>query len=355
MPRLTALRLRDFRCFSQLSCEFADGVTLFVGDNAEGKSSVLEAVCVLLRLQSPRASSLDELVRFGESGFGLSGDIGPHRVQVTFQHGKRQLVRNGAAVGSAADYLAESELIVWMGNDDLQLVRGSGESRRRYLDFLGTQAYGSYRPASLAYEKALRSRNRLLKDEPPDPRQLDVYTRLLIEHGTTLTHLRSRLVKEVAPLAADAHRQVSERDEFLTMSYEPSTGDDFATALLAAAEDEQRRHLTLIGPHRDDVALDLNESSASRFASEGQQRTIALALKLAQSRLLESLHATPPLLLIDDVFGELDPGRRNALLRALPPGSQKIITATNLDWLHQTTVAGVHTFQIANGRLTPQI
>ncbi|MGI8603916.1 MAG: DNA replication/repair protein RecF [Verrucomicrobiales bacterium] len=330
---LAALRVRDFRCFDQFSCELSPGCTVFVGDNAQGKTSLLEAVCVLLRLQSPRATSFEDLVRFGQTGFGVSGDIGSHRLQFTYRGGKRELARDGASIPKAADYLAGSGLLVWMGNDDLQLVRGSGDARRRYLDFLGTQAHADYRPALLNYEKALRSRNRLLKADPADRRQIEAYTSLLVEHGEVLTLLRGDLVRAISPWAAEAHRQVSERDETLTFCFEPGSGADFTASLAAAREEERRRRVTVVGPHRDDIAILLDGSAASRFASEGQQRTIALALKLAQARLLENLRSTPPLLLIDDIFGELDPTRRNALLRVLPSGTQQLITATHLDWL----------------------
>ena len=122
-------------------------------------------------------------------------------------------------------------------------------------------------------------------------------------------------------------------DEFLTLTYEPSGGEDLAEKLAAAREEELRRRVTFIGPHRDDVAVAINGLPAARFASEGQQRTIALALKLAQAAVLTRECGRFPLLLMDDIFGELDPRRRNALLRALPAASQKLITTTHLNWL----------------------
>ena len=223
--------------------------------------------------------------------------------------------------------------------------------RRRYLDFLGSQAAPDYRPALLAYDRALRSRNRLLKDGTGDPRELAAYTRPLIDHGTALTRLRDALVTQVAPWTAEAHRDISERHEILTLAYRPGSTADFESALAHSAADEHRRGITLVGPHRDDIDIALDHCAAASFASEGQQRTIALALKLAQARLLESLRSHPPILLLDDVFGDLDPHRRNALLQALPPAAQTLITTTHLDWLDHP-LRSARTYRVARGHLT---
>lgn len=408
MAHLTALRAENFRCFERLSGALSPGMTVFIGDNAQGKTSVLEAVCVLLRLQSPRTSSLADLVRFDHPhGFGLAGDLAgdadpdpgvsepvaavpspsspvaaesaaseraasgstiqhfgatdPDQpplpltpLKFLWQDGRRSLHAAGRSDLSPSRYLASSTVLVWMGNDDLALVRGSGEGRRRYLDFLGSQAFPAYRPALLAYDKALRARNRLLKDDHPDPRQIAAYTAPLLAHGTTLTRLRTELVDHLVPWAATAHHDISGTTaESLRLTYHQGATTDFAAALAASTAEESRRRLTVVGPHRDDLLLLLNDRPAAAFASEGQQRTIALALKLAQARLLLSRLHHPPLLLIDDIFGELDPRRRNALLHALPPASQQLVTTTHLDW---TTPAFQpdHLYHVAQGTLHPR-
>lgn len=339
MPELTALRAQNFRCFTVLECALGAGATVFVGDNAQGKTSVLEAVCVLLRLQSPRASQLGEMARFGQAGFGLSGDLKltngtQHQLTFQWEAGQRRLAVKREPVARPAAYLEQSAVLVWMGHDDLALVRGPGETRRRYLDFLGTQLFPGYRTALLAYEKALRSRNRLLKEGGARPAELAAYTAPLLEHGMALTQWRRDIVTALQPHAMAAHAAISEvAGEDLTLIYQPSAGEDFAAALAARAEEEARRGLTLVGPHRDELTLLLYDRPAAAYASEGQVRTLALALKLAQSKLLEERWGEPPLFLIDDIFGELDPRRRNALLRALPLAAQSLITTTRVDWL----------------------
>ncbi|MDB6071061.1 MAG: replication and repair protein RecF, partial [Verrucomicrobiales bacterium] len=309
--------------------------------NAQGKTSILEAVCVLLRLQSPRSSTGKELPRFGSEGFGIAGTLRGQELTHTSTGSIKKLLIDGEPARRTADYLAASGLVVWMGNGDLELVSGTGEPRRRYLDFLGSQLYPEYRGTLKSYEKALRQRNFLLKrDASPPWREIDAYTAVLVQHGQILLTLRADLLEKLTPRAAAAHAAIRAADpgsaspEVLSLTWQPG-GDshDLAAQLLDRRDEEARRRVTLSGPHRDDFSSALDGLPAGTFASEGQQRTIALALKLAQATLLDQARGQAPILLLDDIFGELDPHRRNALLAALPPDSQKLITTTHLGWL----------------------
>lgn len=358
--RVSALRLHQFRCFSSLSCELADGVNLFTGDNAQGKTSILESVCVLLRMQSPRTSKTADLVTFDRDGFGIKANLDDVELSHSWLAGKRRLALDGIPCRKSSDYLAASGLVVWMGNEDIQLVRGAGDSRRRYLDFAGSQLFPDYRPALVAYEKALRSRNFLLKrDTSPAWKQIDAYSEVLVRHGEILIDRRKQLIQQLQQWAAEAHGHVGGSREGLSISYRPGAASTdgvdagFAELLAESRPEELRRRVTLVGPHRDDLALMIDDRSAGQYASEGQQRTVALALKLAQARVLEELRETVPIILVDDIFGELDPGRRNALLSYLPASAQKLITTTHLDWLDATTADSTATrFEVNAGSLT---
>lgn len=333
-PVISALRLQDFRCFAALSCELPGGLCAFVGQNAQGKTSILEAVCVLLRLQSPRARGRGDLVRFGAEAFGVAGDWDAHALKVAGARQRRELWLDGVRVEKASDYLKASGLVVWMGSEDRDLVKGGGEGRRRYLDFLGAQASPSYREASRAYERALRSRNALLRGPRPDRRSLDAYGAQLVRHGESIAAYRADLIARLGPLAAAGQRAVSGSGEALELEYRPNAAPGMLASRLAESFDaDLRRGATQSGPHRDDLVIRVNGRAAGSFASEGQQRTVALALKLAQFELLRSLGNCLPVLLVDDVFGELDPGRRNALFGALPQGTQTLVTTTHLDWV----------------------
>lgn len=350
---LRSLKLRQFRCFDALAIEPAGGASMFVGENAQGKTSILESVCVLLRLQSPRASGMGDLVKFECNGFGIEGDVGGTVLTFTYTPGgRKRMAVDGDAQRRRGDYLASSGLVVWMANDDLNLVRGGGEPRRRYLDFVAAQVHPGYRTALRAYERSLRARNFLLKrDARPNWAQIGAYSKLLVEHGTVLTNVRRDLVESLAPWADEAQGRVSGRDEPLGLRYVAGGGDDLAAALATSREEESRRRQTLVGPHRDDVAITLHGMPAVQFASEGQQRTIALALKLAQAQLLAALRGVQPVMLLDDIFGELDPARRNALLGYLPEGAQKLITTTHLDWARGTAFESARVYHVDRGQV----
>jgi DNA replication and repair protein RecF len=326
------LRLVNFRCFEQASLSLDPTGAIFVGENAQGKTSLLEAVCLLLRLQSPRARQIRQLIREGTDGFGLAGDAWERELQVRGNRKGLVLKVDGGEAGSRREYLAESGLVVWMGNEDLDLIRGGGESRRRFLDFVAMQADARYRHHWARYRKALSARNRYLKNYSPRDGVVMVYTRMLIEDGSAMITIRKELCERIGPLAEQKQREISGIGEVLRISYVDRAKGNLEEAFAAVEDAETRRGVTLAGPHRDDVKLTIGGRAARDFGSEGQQRTIALALKLAQGDLLGQAGSSSPLYLIDDVFGELDRGRRNALMALLPQNAQKLITTTNLDW-----------------------
>ena len=332
VPVLQELRLSRFRCFEAL--EFFPGQcrTYVVGRNAQGKTSILEGVCVLLRLQSPRTSQPSEMARGGVGGFALGGRHGDAHLECRHTERGRSLLLDSKPQSKPDDYLATGR-VTWFSNADLELVNGPGAARRRYLDFLGIQAVTGYRRVLRDYERALRARNALLKEGRPRS-EVDAFTPLLVESGEVLLSARAGLVRDLAENLAAACRVISGGADRLEISYKQGCEGEFGDALQASKMKEERLRQTVCGPHRDDVELSLNGLKAASFASEGQQRTIALALKIAQARHLHSLHGVPPLLLLDDIFGELDPVRRNLLLEALPVGAQSIITTTFLDWAH---------------------
>lgn len=329
---IDSLRVMNFRCFEQASLSLNPAGQVFVGENAQGKTSLLEAVCLLLRLQSPRARSTGQLIREGEKEFGIAGEAWESGLQVRGSRKGLTLKLDGGEVLSRREYLAGSGLVVWMGNEDLDLVRGGGESRRRYLDFIATQIDPEYRHHWSRYGKALKARNKYLKTLSARESAVMAYTTMLIEHGSEMIRRREELCERLTPSAIENQQEISGSREDLGLSYVDRSKGDLEAAFAEVEESETRRGITLAGPHRDDLKLVVGGRSARDFASEGQQRTLALALKLAQGEVLRAGGEREPVYLIDDVFGELDPGRRNALMGRLPQTAQKLITTTNLGW-----------------------
>jgi DNA replication and repair protein RecF len=328
---LADLQLRNFRCFESLGIGFSPGFNFFIGRNGQGKTSILEAACVLLRLQSQRSSTLAPLVRFGEKSFAVSGRGEDHLLEFRYSPLRRKVAFDHVEQRTLDEYLRVAR-VVSFANTDIELVRGGSDARRRYLDFLAAQIDPVYRPTLRAYERALRSRNALLKSPQPRPRELAAYDPPLLEYGAKLSAMRAGLVARLAPLATTAHREISGTGEILTLEFAPGNSDDFARALADSRAQELRLRQTVVGPHRDDIQILVEAQPANQYASEGQQRTVALALKIAQARIFLMEEGTSPLLLIDDIFGELDPVRRNLLLQHLPATGQKLVTATTMQW-----------------------
>ncbi len=336
---LGSLKLRHFRCFEQFETEFAPATNFIVGPNAHGKTSLLEAACILLRLQSPRITQLARVVQHGRRGFVTDGYHGARHLQFYFSPERKKLALDSVEQTNAKEWLQIAR-VVWFGNDDIEIVRGSAEKRRRFLDFVGIQRDIAYRPELRAFEHALRSRNHLLKQPSPRWREIAAFDKPLIEHGSYVSAARRKLLAELQTEADAAHLAISGKRESLRLDYAAGDDGDFAASLAATQREDARLRQTTTGPHRDDVHFFLNELSADD-TSEGQQRTLVLALKLGASRLLERHFGAPPLLLLDDIFGELDPARRNALLAALPADAQRIITTTHLDWMPDAGTANI--------------
>lgn len=306
-------------------------MTFLIGPNARGKTSLLEAVCCLLRLQSPRTASLSEAVRFGQAGFCLDGHCEGKHLRLIYGPRGRKVEMDSVVQAKTTEYL-KTGIVSWIGSEDMGLVRAGGAARRRYLDFIGSQTVPGYLRMLRDYERALRSRNLLLRAPTPDRTQIQAFRDALVKAGDFLREARVSLVEKLKPHAARFCREISGKDE-LELVYEPGASVPLAEALEESWEKDLRLRQTTCGPHRDDVALHLNGKNAGSFASEGQQRTVSLSLKLAQTRVLEEESGRRPVLLIDDVFGELDSTRRNAFLRLLPENTQKIITTTSLSWM----------------------
>ncbi len=245
----------DFRCFPSLDLEVPAEGAILTGDNAQGKTSVLEALCLLVRLHSPRTHRMTALGRFGSKGFGIAGD--PWGTERQVRHSREGLVLKAdeETFPSQSRYLEDGGLVVWMGNEDLELVRGPGEGRRRYLDFLGAQIDPAYRRSWSRYRRALRAKNLLLKEGRPRDAEILSYEEILVEHGTVLMETRARLIAELAPLAAEAQRAVSGKDEPLTLNYLPASGPDLRESILQARERETRLRQAVVGPHRDELEV----------------------------------------------------------------------------------------------------
>lgn len=332
------LRLRDFRNYARLDVDFTPGFHVLVGNNAQGKTNVLEAIYLLATLRSFRGVGGAQMIQHGKKGYFIGATVvsqGEHEIKMYWSSAERKLSLDAQPVKRLTDYLGTLRAVVFC-TEDLQLVKGSGRGRRRFLDLLLAQTFPTYLPTLQRYAQALRSRNALLKQRSSDEVALESFSRELVRLGEEITKQRRELIPKLSPLARLAYRRIANDAEELRLEYQPSIKRDFALELAQSRERERSYRLTLVGPHRDEVQLLLNDKSAAQFGSEGQKRTLAIALKIAQAEYVTGIHGTPPVLLIDDVMGELDVRRRGGLLplleRAHHARGQVFMTCTEENW-----------------------
>ena len=250
---LAHLRLRDFRNYVRLDADFAPGFHLLLGDNAQGKTNILEAIYLMATLRSFRGVGSAQMIRHGQKGYFVGGTVvgqGEHEIKIYWSARERNLSLDNRPVKKLGDYLGTLRTVVFC-TEDLQLIKGTGRTRRRFLDLLLSQTQPGYLALRQRYLHAVRSRNALLKQSAPDPRLLDSFSKELVTLGEEIIRHRRELIPKLSPLARLAYRQISNDAEELRMAYEPSVKADFAVELAQARERERRFRSTLIGPHRE--------------------------------------------------------------------------------------------------------
>lgn len=336
--QLVHLRLRDFRNYTRLDADFAPGFHVLLGDNAQGKTNILEAIYLLATLRSFRGVGGAQMVRHGQKGYFAGATVRSqtaHEIKMYWSPPERKLSIDGGPVRKLGEYLGTLRAVVFC-TEDLQLVKGTARLRRRFMDLLLTQSHPLYLPLLQRYAAALRARNALLKQPATDERALEGFTRQLVEAGGPLMKFRRELLPQIAPVARAAYSRVARDAEKLELDYQPSIKEDLAVELARNRAREKAFRSTVIGPHRDELLLQLDGKSAAKYASEGQKRSIAIAMKMTQAEYLSTTHGVPPILLIDDIMGELDAKRRSAFLPLLnqtqTARSQVFMTCTEENW-----------------------
>ncbi|GAB4211734.1 MAG: DNA replication/repair protein RecF [Synechococcales cyanobacterium] len=359
---LQGLQLQDFRNYRAQELIFAAPKTILVGDNAQGKSNLLEAVELLATLTSHRAGRDRELVLGEQPQASILATVERWGVRrqlgMTLRaSGRRTLHIDGQTLSRQLDFLGHLNAVLF-SSWDLELVRGSPEQRRHWLDGVLLQLEPLFGHIREDYGRVLRQRNALLKADTWDPQVLAVWNESLIKSGIRVMRRRQRLLTRLLPLARVWHQHISGGQEGLDLVYQPQVpvGDPenltewvahFQEQLQQLAGAERQRGTSLVGPHRDEVLLTINGIPARIYGSQGQQRTLVLALKLAELQLIEDVIGEPPLLLLDDVLAELDIHRQNHLLEAIQDRIQTIVTATHISsfaapWVTSAQIVHVH-------------
>ncbi|WP_414564576.1 MULTISPECIES: DNA replication/repair protein RecF [unclassified Anabaena] len=370
---LKNLHLRHFRNYQDQKVEFTAAKTILVGNNAQGKSNLLEAVELLATLRSHRMGRDRDFVQEGEDiaqiHATLERQAGTHDLTLTLRrNGRRTVAINGESVRRQIDFLGMLNAVQF-SSLDLDLVRGGPDHRRNWLDTLLIQLEPIYAHILQQYNQVLRQRNAFLKQNQDSALKtqqsaLAIWDAQLVTTGTKVIRRRDRALQRLAPIAAAWHASISGSTEVLQINYLPSVPlaqnqpeviqQAFLTKIQQRSAAELSRGTTLVGPHRDEVELIINQTPARQYGSQGQQRTLVLALKLAELQLIEDVVQEPPLLLLDDVLAELDPSRQNQLLDAIQDRFQTLITTTHLSsfdaqWLNSSQILFVKSGEILSG------
>ena len=338
--RLNELHLRDFRNYATLDLTFDPGVNLIVGDNAQGKTNLLEAISYLGSGKSFRAQKTGEMLRFGADFAEISGEVFSQERQqslrwVLFDRGRpRQIWRNGAKKKTLADINGVLPTVLFCP-EDLMILKMGASQRRRFCDHALCQLRPNYDAALTEYNRILEQKGRILKDRVENPALLEIlpeYNARLCQVGALLISYRARFFQSLGKAAAEYHRQFSGGAEEFTLAYKTvsTVADPFAPVskltedLQAHLQSHYRAELEsgqcLTGPHKDDFSVSLSGIDLKAYGSQGQTRTAAISLKLAQRELMAREFGEEPVLLLDDVLSELDPGRQDFVLNQITSG-----------------------------------
>ena len=365
MPLIDRLALADFRGYRELEAAFEPGPQLVWGPNAAGKTSLLEAIVLLAWGRSHRTTSDGELIRWATDASRVEGTIGHEVVEVgvvrtgaSGSGGRKRIRVNG--VGRRASTLASLLRVVVFAPEEMLLIAGAPGLRRAAIDQLAASRSPIYADALATYGRVLQQRNGLLRairEETASRDQLRFWDGAFLDAGGQIVAERLRLLDELASPLAAAHAEIApEEGAEAALTVRSVTNapalpgetprDALERRLVETAEKEIWNGSTLVGPHRDDIVFELAGRDLAAFASRGQQRTAILAFKLAELDLLTAFDGRPPLLLLDDVFSELDPERRSHLVRRIAALPQAFVTTTTLDDLDPALRAVAHHWEV---------
>ncbi|MDR1796080.1 MAG: DNA replication/repair protein RecF [Clostridiales Family XIII bacterium] len=344
--KIEKILLRNFRNYKEEEVSFDERLNVVTGENGQGKTNLIEAVGFLSMAKSFRTRREQEMVRSGEEALSVKGHFekrgSPFTVEIVWRGagGQREFFVNGAEKGSVFDLLGGAYTIVF-SPEDLSIVKGGPDARRRFLDREIILLRPVYYHKLKKYKGVLKNRNALLKKEGADPGLLDVYDEQLAAAGAAVMAERAAYAEALSRAAAESVSMISDGREALSAAYRPSalggerdpsgvTAGEYEEAMRGALRRGRERDLFLgateAGPHRDDLALSLNGSDLRVYGSQGQQRTAALALRLAERALIKQETGEDAILLLDDVMSELDAGRQGRILSAFS-GNQVFVTA----------------------------
>ncbi len=368
--RLKHLKLSNYRNCKNLEINFDRTKILIIGKNAQGKTNILESIYFLSSLKSLRTSTSTDLINFDSDYFKLEAGIYKSDTDIdlyyAYNREKKREIKVNKVKSTIKDFKSVVKTVLF-SSGDLMLLRGAPQDRRDWLDLAISQIYPAYDERLSKYDKIRIQKNNFLKECAKNGTMndalLDVFNEQLSVTGSNIIYIRKKFLKEIEKLAKEKHRTISETEE-LSIKYDCSflgTNNEieeieqiqyaFLEALDERRTEEIRRVQSCVGPHRDDIIFYINNQEAVKFASQGQQRTVVLALKLSELDIITDKTGDEPILLLDDVLAELDDIRQNYLLKSINDKTQTIITSVDTILFEDEFLKDVEIHKIENGHI----
>ena len=369
--RLLELKLTNYRNCRDLSLNLNSGKILIIGKNAQGKTNILESIYFLSALKSPRISNNIEIINFNAETAEIEAELVKANTSVTLDYSyskeKNRILKVNGVKTTPKNFKQVLKTVLFSTND-LLLLRGNPSDRRDWLDRAISQVYPAYDERLSKYDKIRIQKNNFLKElikgAPLDETLLEVLNEQLTITGSNIIYLRIKFLAEIEKIAREKHRIISETEE-LKLVYDCSfldgeteleeIAEKFRGALEERKIEEMRRAQSCVGPHRDDILFYINENEATKFASQGQQRTVVLALKLSELDIITEKTGDEPVLLLDDVLAELDDLRQNYLLKSITKATQVVITSVDTLLFENEFLKGVKIYKIEDGRIVEEL
>lgn len=354
--RIESIELKSYRNYDQLHMDFSQGTNILYGDNAQGKTNILEAIYVCATTKSHRGSKDREIIQFNRDESHIKITISkrdvPYRIDMHLKKNKAKGVAvNGVPIRKASELFGIVN-VVFFSPEDLNLIKNGPAERRRFIDLELCQLNKLYVHSLVQYNRIVTQRNKLLKDlflRSDYEETLDIWDMQLLQYGREIIRYREEFVKQLNGIIMEIHGRLSGGKEQIKILYEPNVSvDAFEDTVKKNRQQDIKQKTTLTGPHRDDLSFVVNGIDIRRFGSQGQQRTAALSLKLAEIELVKKIVHDYPILLLDDVLSELDSSRQNHLLSGINH-IQTVITCTGLEEFVSNRFQIDKIFKVVNG------
>lgn len=367
--KINKLKLKNYRNCKNVEFDLNSKKILIIGKNAQGKTNILESIYFLSTLKSQRTSNNLELINFGGNKIEIYADVEKSGVEIdldySYDNEKKKEIKVNKLKTRPKEFKSVLKTVLF-STQDLLLLRGTPQDRRDWLDTAISQIYPAYDDRLTKYNKVRIQKNNLLKEYNNNETLLEVYNEQLTVLGSNIIYLRKKFLKEMEKIAQEKHSTISGHEK-LTIKYEcnflvekdaknvdleiEDISLKFQQKLFERKKDEIQRGQSLVGPHRDDIIFYINEQESTKYASQGQQRTIVLSLKLAELDIITQKTGEPPVLLLDDVLAELDDIRQNYLLTTINENTQTIITSVDTLLFDEKFLEGVMVYKIEDGSI----